>query len=360
MKKVANTIVNILLVVVLIFSATITVMVLTSTFNGERIPSIGNKAVLTIETDSMEGPYGFGVNDVVIIDRITEEQAKNLQVGQVITFHTSILEYEVLLTHRIVGVYYHGDMRYYLTRGDNTPSNDSEYVAAKSIVGVWNDWHTTEADNKEVLNAEPKVTNIDELGKLPADPARPLTGKTIKGLGGVLKFLSSQTGFMVCIIVPLALFFIYQLYKLFSMISENKAKKAMEAVEAEKAKIEEMLKAAGKNADGTDAPPPDKPDEPLDEEAQKQKIIEEYLAKQKAEQEEAEKKQKIIDEYLASQKAKEEKKEEAKEDSEDAAEEEAEEESEKETEQKPEEESKKDDKQADQGKKDNKNKKKKK
>ena len=320
MKKAANTIVNILLVIVLIFSATITVMVLTSTFNEERIPSIGNKAVLTIETDSMEGPFGFGVNDVVIIDRITEEQAQNLQVGQVITFHTSILEYEVLLTHRIVGVYYHGDVRYYITRGDNTPAQDTEYVTSRSIVGVWNDWHTTAADNKEVLNAEPKVTSIDELGKQTQDPARPLTGKTIKGLGGVLKFLSSQTGFMVCIIVPLALFFIYQLYKLFSMISENKNKAAMEAVEAEKAKLEEMLKAAGKTAEGGDAPPA----EPLDEEAQKQKIIEEYLAKQKAEQEEAEKKQKIIDEYLASQKAKEEAKEEAKEDSEEKEESEAE------------------------------------
>ncbi len=317
MKKAANTIVNILLVVVLIFSATITVMVLTSTFNEERIPSIGNKAVLTIETDSMEGPYGFSTKDVVIIDRLTHDEAQNLQVGQVITFHTSILEYEVLLTHRIVGVYYHGDVRYYITRGDNTPAQDTEYVTAGEIVGVWNDWHTTAADNKEVLNAEPKVTSIDELGKQTQDPARPLTGKTIKGLGGVLKFLSSQTGFMVCIIVPLALFFIYQLYKLFSMISENKNKAAMEAVEAEKAKLEEMLKAAGKTAEGGDAPP----DEPLDEEAQKQKIIEEYLAKQKAEQEEAEKKQKIIDEYLASQKAKEKTKDEATEKSEEKPEE---------------------------------------
>ncbi|MCR4614783.1 MAG: signal peptidase I [Clostridiales bacterium] len=300
MNKVVNTIVNILLVIVLIFSATITVMVLTSTFNEERIPSLGNKAVLTIETDSMLGPKGFSTKDVVIIDRLTEEEAQNLQVGQVITFHTSILEYEVLLTHRIVGVYYHGDVRYYVTRGDNTPARDTEYVTAKEIVGVWNNWHTTAADNKEVLNAEPVVTDIDELSAQPEDPNRPLSGPMIKGLGGVLKFLSSQTGFMVCIIVPLALFFIYQLYKLFTMISENKNKAAMAAVEAEKAKIEEMLKAAGKNADGTDASPPT---EPLDEEAQKQKIIEEYLAKQKAEKEEEEKKQKIIEEYLASQKA---------------------------------------------------------
>lgn len=300
MKKVANTIINVLLVIVLIFSATITVLVLTSTFNDERIPSLGNKSILTIETDSMEGEYGFGTDDVIVIDRLTEEQAKNLQVGQVITFHTSILEYDVLLTHRIVGVYYHGNVRYYVTRGDNTPSTDTEYASYQNIVGVWNNWNTTEADNKEVLNEEPEPTDIDKLSATWDNAEKPLAGTMVNGIGTVLKFLSSQTGFMVCIIIPLALFFIYQLYKLFSMISENKNKAAVEAVQAEKKKIEEMLAAAAANntAAGGETPR----DAALDPEAEKQRIIDEYLAKQKAEADEAAKKQQIIDEYLAKQK----------------------------------------------------------
>lgn len=81
-------------------------------------------------------------------------------------------------------------------------------------------------------------SGIDENGKK-------LTGMKISNFGSALSFLQSRTGFMICIIIPLALFFIWQIYKLISMFMTAKA-------------------------------------ESLDEES-KQRVIEEYLAQQNKE-----------------------------------------------------------------------------
>ena len=42
-----------------------------------------------------------------------------------------------------------------------------------------------------------------------------------------MDFLQTQTGFLVCVLIPLALFFIWQIYKLFSILIENKKLKLL-------------------------------------------------------------------------------------------------------------------------------------
>lgn len=214
MKKVINTILNIILTLVFIFSAVIMATVVTSRFNAEGIPSIGNKSVMTVRTDSMTGDYGFDTDDVIIIDRVDDEQAKYLQVGQVITFRTNIYEYNVLLTHRIVGAYQKDGIIYYITRGDNAPANDTDAVPSSSIVGVWNSWDSKSSVD-DLPETAPETGTIEDFAVYETSET-PLTGKKLSGIGTELKSVSSRTGIFICVVAMLmVLLFSYIIKKAF-------------------------------------------------------------------------------------------------------------------------------------------------
>ena len=75
----------------------------------------------------------------------------------------------------------------------------------------------------------------------------------IANFGSALNFLQSRTGFMICIIIPLALFFIWQIYKLIAMFMEAKAADIDE--ETKRRAIEEYLaEQAAKQAESGDGP----------------------------------------------------------------------------------------------------------
>lgn len=80
----------------------------------------------------------------------------------------------------------------------------------------------------------------------------------ISGLGKAVDFLETQKGFFICIVLPLILFFLYQLYHFIKVIVTVKQENAGLSKE--------------------------------DEEELKKKAVEEYLAKQKEEQEASEEK----------------------------------------------------------------------
>ena len=80
----------------------------------------------------------------------------------------------------------------------------------------------------------------------------------ISGLGKAVDFLETQKGFFICIVLPLILFFLYKLYHFIKVLVTVKQEKAGLSKE--------------------------------DEEELKKKAVEEYLAKQKEEQEASEEK----------------------------------------------------------------------
>jgi len=108
--------------------------------------------------------------------------------------------------------------------------------------------HETQND----LNA---VVNVDVVGKW--------TGDRVPLLGKIMDFIKSQMGIMVCFVIPLALLFIWQLYKFIMLLADNKKQKAVDAVTSN-----------------------------LEEE--KQKAVEEYIARQKAEKEAEEKVKQVL------------------------------------------------------------------
>lgn len=97
----------------------------------------------------------------------------------------------------------------------------------------------------------------DEYTVVAADIVAKYNSK-ISGLGKAVDFLETQKGFFICIVLPLILFFLYQLYHFIKVIVTVKQENAGLSKE--------------------------------DEEELKKKAVEEYLAKQKEEQEASEEK----------------------------------------------------------------------
>lgn len=175
-----------------------------ATKDNNTVASLAGFTPLTVASDSMAPTFESG--DLIIIKKCNPETLKE---GDIITFHTIINNEFALNTHRIEKISDNeGDIRF-TTKGDNNEISDIHLISKGDIVG------------KYVMK--------------------------IKGLGNVIGFLSSSTGFLVVIVLPLLLFFIYQLYNLI-IVSINLKKAiaregandsaAMANLEAEKAKAE--------------------------------------------------------------------------------------------------------------------------
>ena len=214
MKKALGIIMNILTWIILIFALLITIVVFSSARNN-GVANLMGYIPLTVESNSMYPTFAEGD---LIISREVDDMA-TLKEDDVITFWTIIDGKRVKNTHRIIGVNQAENSRSFITRGDNNSLDDEMPAYEGDIIGKW--------------------TNVK-----------------ISGFGKIMAFLRTKTGFFVCILIPMALFFLFELYKFIVTLVEVKR---------------------------GDAP------EQLDEEEIKRRAIEEYLAQQKAEAEAAEK-----------------------------------------------------------------------
>lgn len=303
MKKVGKIIGNVLVTLVLIFSILMTVLVISSTKNESRLPNLFGKAIFNVETDSMLSEQGFDKGALIIVDLVDKEDCEDLKVGDVITYKRYYENIMYLDTHRIVedtyspqnevvdGIWVHGGTRYYVTQGDNTPSIDTlsdgsiDYASHNNIVAKW-------------------------------------TGIAIPHLGTVMSFLQSQLGFMLCVVIPTAIFFFFELFKFISTLMDAKKEKAVAAVKDAEEEIKQRLMAEiqAQQAESNSAPakaPEEKPQAPAEPEKKeetedeiKKKAVEEYIKQQEAEKaaaakaaEEEEIKKKAVEEYIKQQEA---------------------------------------------------------
>ena len=204
MKKVLKIVVDVLAWIVLIVAFIITLLVFTSERNN-GIPNLFGIMPTSVESASMAPTFNKG--DLIFIKEV---DLYDIKVDDVITYYTIIQGQRVRNTHRVTQVNEFDKTRSFITKGDNNPVQDVEPAYASDIVGRWN--------------------NVK-----------------LAGMGNVLDFLRSRTGFFICIVIPMALFFLFELYKFIVALVESK-----------KTKISKE-----------------------DEEEIKRKAIEEYLAKEK-------------------------------------------------------------------------------
>ena len=228
MKNVLKVIVNVLAWIILVLALLITIIV----FSSERNNGVANLfgyIPLTVESDSMKPTFSQG--DLIFCKEVDDVNA--LAEGDVITFWTIIDGKRVKNTHRIVGINQAENSRSFVTRGDANTMDDTMPAYAGDIIGKW-------------------------------------TEKKLGGMGKAMNFLRTKTGFFVCIIIPMAIFFLFELYKFIATLIEVR-RPAAEEIDEEEIKrraVEEYLaaqKQAAENAAAEAKPEETKPEAPAAE-----------------------------------------------------------------------------------------------
>ena len=168
-----------------------------ATRDNQNVANIFGYTPLTVQSDSMVPTFASG--DLIFIKKC---DPATLKEGDIICFHTIIDNEYALNTHRIKSIESVGDARSYTTIGDNNNGITDQHV----------------------------ISDGDIVGKYVGHLA---------GFGKVMDFLSSSTGFLIVIILPMMLFFIYQIYHLITISIRLKRALAVEnARAAEMARME--------------------------------------------------------------------------------------------------------------------------
>lgn len=179
-KKILSIIVNVVIWIIMIIATLLTISTLNS--RGDGVPNMLGYIPLNVQSESMEPKILKGD---LIVDVEYDSETMELNKGDVITFISEISNQRVLITHRIDHVISINQMVSYITKGDNNFKSDDNQVATGDIVGVWR-------------------------------------GFRLPYVGTISNFLQTKTGFISCVILPLALFFIFQLYQFIMLLFEYK------------------------------------------------------------------------------------------------------------------------------------------
>lgn len=229
-KKVAGIVVNILLWLFVAFSVLVTVIAVSASSNKKNVPTVGGNCYLSVQSDSMNAgkpgwvgkdqPEGFKKGDLIIGKYIADDaDAINaLQKGDIITFEWDIngdgmISQGEYNTHRIVNIVEKdGVIDYFETQGDNEEYSrgQTETVYASKIIAKY-------------------------------------AGTKLGGVGTVLTALGTSLGFGLCIVLPLAVFFVYELVVFIKTVMKvkNDGKKMISAADEELIKqraVEEYLR----------------------------------------------------------------------------------------------------------------------
>lgn len=220
-KKIINIVVTSLQICIVILAITVSAIVLANPRMESSTVGKGSVKLLPVLTNSMEGNNkdSFSEGDLVVAGK--PKDASKLEVGDIITykFRLSPDGKDRLNTHRIYKKLTNekGEV-YFQTKGDAAAENDPDegFVLASEVLAVYK-YH-------------------------------------LKGVGAAINKLQQPTNFLLIIVLPLALLFIYNIVLFVRMIMQAKLNK----VKAENASLA------------------------IDEEEVKRRAIEEYLAKQAA------------------------------------------------------------------------------
>lgn len=150
----------VILIPILIINLT---LIVKSYVNTDEVPKIGGVCPLIVLTDSMLPEISSG--DLIICEEI---DAKDVKVGDVISFFDPAGNGSSVVTHRVIEIVEEDGVTKWRTRGDNNNTEDKVLVPFENLVGIWG-------------------------------------GTRIAGAGSVAMFLQTTPGLIVCVVCPLAL-----------------------------------------------------------------------------------------------------------------------------------------------------------
>lgn len=196
-KKIVSIVLNVLVWVILVFATLVTILTFVSTNSTDGVPSIFGKSIVSVQSPSMDGNKegSFKQGDMLFVDKVTADEAWDLDVGTIIVYRAPIDingdgETGDINTHRIVRKWTtEGGIVYFKTQGD-AEAEDTYDLRFTDVVAVYNG-HSR-----------------------------------LRGMGAVADFLKSSVGFLLVVVLPMALFFLYELYNLLKIIMEQKMQKA--------------------------------------------------------------------------------------------------------------------------------------
>ena len=230
-RKVANTIVNWVLIIAILLAALATYVSYVAT-SGNGVPSVFGLRFFSVKTASMYPTLKPG--DLIIDKGVKDTGA--LQVDDIITYWTVIEGERVLNTHRINEIYDGGGYLIFSTKGDNNAMEDPLTVHESEVVGKYS--------------------------------------TRIPGLGKVFDYLQTSTGFLIVVVLPVFLFFLYYLVQFFRVLFEYQNVKNRIKFEEERDRQKEAQTEAQQQT-ATQAPP--KTREQIEEEI-REKLRAELLA----------------------------------------------------------------------------------
>lgn len=210
-KKIVNIVVDVVVAIVLAFALFLAVCTIVSKTKGYyQFTEIFGKAYVGVSSESMKADAqtgevkedNFDIGDLITIKLLSEEDTKDLKVGNIVTFEDpTILDGKRLLnTHRIIDIELNSDgsVKHFVTHGDNNPVGNNEWVLPSEVIGVYQ-------------------------------------GRA-SGIGHLFLFMSSSAGFFVCIVLPTLLVVVYFAVNLIIVIRKEKK---IQTAEAEQAQLEE-------------------------------------------------------------------------------------------------------------------------
>lgn len=220
-KRVGTIIISVLLWLVILVAALYAFTTM-ATKDNQNVANLFGYTPLVVESNSMSPT--FKKDDLIFVKKC---DTSKLEEGDIICFHTIIDNEYALNTHRIQSIVENGEARSYTTVGDNNNGVADQHI----------------------------ISDGDIVGKYVGH---------ISGAGKLMNFLSSSTGFLLVIVLPMLIFFIYQVYNLIMIsirlkkavavenareqteaeIALEEAKRLRDEAEAMRAKAEEELKKA--------------------------------------------------------------------------------------------------------------------
>lgn len=199
-KRILNIVINVILVIAIILAALCTYVSFVST-SGSGVPSIFGIRPFTVQSDSMYPDLHPGD---LIIDTAVKD-ASELRVGDIITYWTVINGERALNTHKIVAIYTGGEYLFFETKGIKNQIADPITVHESEIVGKFS--------------------------------------FRIPGVGKVLDYLQTPTGFLIVIVLPVLLFFIFHLVQFFRVLFEYQNVKMLIKYEQERGRTEDLIES---------------------------------------------------------------------------------------------------------------------
>lgn len=201
LKRATGIFISIVLWAVILLAALFAFTTL-ATKDSSHVANLAGFTPLSVVTDSMAPTFQAG--DLIIIRSC---DPASLKEGDIVTFHTIINNEFALNTHRIAEIQGQADARSYVTKGDNNDIADIHMITDGDIVGKY-------------------VARLPHFGR-------------------VVEFLSSSTRFLLVIVLPLLIFFVYQVYHLVTVSIDLKKALAVESIQ-QGGQAEDMLAAAAK------------------------------------------------------------------------------------------------------------------